>query len=825
MRRIVRFFSLLVIIAAVSGWIWLTYDLPSPYHAFEDGRLMGPTTRIYDRNGILLYEILPDALEAGKRAPVPLAQIPLALQQATIATEDAAFYEHPGVDWRGILRAMRRNWEEGQLAAGGSTITQQVARLLLEPDERQERSLRRKLREAILALQLEQAYTKDEILELYLNHAYYGNLSYGVEAAAQSYFGKHVWELSTAESAIVAGLPQAPALYNPLLDIESARARQADVLRLMMENDYVNAEEVATLHHEPLRFAGDPFPIEAPHFVMWVIQELERRFGSQLTDGTGLSVTTTLDINLQDIAQTSVSYHLDELQGRQDGTPDRHVNSAALVAIEPHTGDVLAMVGSPDYFDESIAGAVNIALQPRQPGSALKPITYAVAFDPTRTDQRPYTPATVLSDVPTTFVTSDGKFYAPENYDRSYRGPISLRDALATSNNIVAVKVLEKVGVAPMIELARAMGIRSLDDPQRYDLTVTLGGGEVTLLELTNAYATLAANGRHTPPRSILKVETNAGALLWEAPTPAPKPVLDERVASLVTDILADPIARAPTFGEWNALRLPFPAAAKTGTTTDWRDNWTMGYTPDLTVGVWVGNADNSPMNQVSGVAGAGPIWNEFMRRALRHTPRPDFATPEGMVRTEICTASGLLPTSLCPSRKVEQFLEESVPTTEDHSYQLVRVDRDSGLLAGAACEGATEEKLFRIPPPEAMAWAREQQWEFPPTRQCTGDVAIALATNGIQVAISNPVPGTRYRLDPAVPLANQRVPIDVVSPSPLPIADGVIVVDGQPVARFATLPSRQWYTLAPGSHAVQAIIELSTGERIESPIVSFVVE
>jgi 1A family penicillin-binding protein len=825
MRRIVRFFSLLVIIAAVGGWIWLIYDLPSPHNALEEGRLLGPTTRIYDRNGILLYEILPTALEAGKRAPVALAQIPLSLQQATLATEDAAFYEHPGVDWRGILRAVRRNWEEGQLAAGGSTITQQVARLLLEPEERQERSLRRKLREAILALQLEQAYTKDEILELYLNHAYYGNLSYGVEAAAQSYFGKHVWELSTAESAMLAGLPQAPALYNPLLDVESAHARQADVLRLMMENGYVNSEAIPTLQNEPLRFATEPFPIEAPHFVMWVIQEMERRFGAQLTDGTGLDVTTTLDINLQDIAQNSVTYHLAELQGRNDGTPDRHVNSAALVALDPLTGDVLAMVGSPDYFDATIAGAVNIALQPRQPGSALKPITYAAAFDPARTNNTPYSPATVLSDVQTTFIAGDGKYYAPENYDRTHRGPISLRDALATSNNVVAVKVLQKVGVAHMIELARAMGIRSLDDPQRYDLTVTLGGGEVTLLELTNAYATFAANGRQTPPRTILKVESHEGDLLWEAPIPTPKPVLDARIAALITDVLADPLARAPTFGEWNALRLPFPAAAKTGTTTDWRDNWTMGYTPDLAVGVWVGNADNTPMNQVSGVDGAGPIWNDFMRRALRHSNRPDFETPQGMVRAEICTASGLLPSALCPSRKVEWFLEESVPTEQDHSYQLVRVDTESGLLAGSACESQVEEKLFRMPPPDAMAWAREQQWEFPPTRQCTGDVALAVAQSGEQVAISSPIAGTRYRLDPAIPLANQRIPIEVVTPAPFPIASGVLVVDGQPVAHFADLPTRQWWSLTPGTHAVQAILELPTGERIQSQAVSFVVE
>nr|MBA3532166.1 transglycosylase domain-containing protein [Ardenticatenales bacterium] len=486
-RRWLRRCLVLTVLLAGAGTLmllWLAHDLPSPRAALAAGAAQGPTARIYDRNGNLLFEVLPPGDEAGKRDPLPLEHFPEALREATIATEDAAFYQHPGIDWRGILRALRRNWREWEVAAGGSTITQQVARMVFLPaEERHERSLRRKLREAILAIRLEREFSKEEILALYLNHVYYGNLAYGAGAASQSYFGKEVWELSPAEAALLAGLPQAPALYNPLTDPDAASARQQDVLRLMTENGYLSPSEAELAGQERLRFAATNFPIEAPHFVMWVVEELDRRYGARLVDGSGLRVTTTLDLGLQDLAQSIVTRRLGQLQNRQGDGLDRNVHNAALVALDPLTGDVLAMIGSPDYFDASIDGAVNVALMPRQPGSALKPITYATAFDPSRTGNNPWSPATVVSDVPTTFRTQDGKLYAPENYDLTFHGPIPLRQALATSSNIVAVKVLEHVGIEAMLQTARDLGIRSLTDPKRYYLTVTLGGGEVTLLE------------------------------------------------------------------------------------------------------------------------------------------------------------------------------------------------------------------------------------------------------------------------------------------------------------------------------------------------------
>lgn len=807
LRRLALFGLLLAAGCTLLAAWWLLSDLPDP--ATIGQRAAGPTAKIYDRHGNLLFEVLPpEEITAGRRTPIPFERLPLALRAATIATEDAAFYSHPGVDWRGILRAARINLRAGRVAAGGSTITQQVARgLLLDSEERQTRSIRRKLREIILALRLERQLSKDEILALYLNQTYYGNLAYGAEAAAQSYFGKHVWELDTAECALLAGLPQAPALYNPLTDLAAAKARQADVLRLMVKAGFLSQAEADLAATERLHFAATSFPIEAPHFVMWVVQQLEARYGPALVDGSGLKVTTTLDLGLQDAADSIVRRQLEELAGRTRGTLDRNVRNAALVALDPSTGEILAMVGSPDYFDPRIAGAVNGAIMPRQPGSALKPITYATAFDPSRTAE-PWSPATVVSDVPTTFITANGKLYEPQNYDRAHHGPINLREALATSNNLVAVKVLEHVGVSAMLKTARDLGITSLTDPARYDLTVTLGGGEVRLLELTGAYAALAAGGRYRPPVAILQVEDAQGRVL-ERFHPGPgRQALDPRVAALVTDVLSDAKARAPAFGEWNALRLTRPAAAKTGTTTDWRDNWTVGYTPDLAVGVWVGNADNEPMRDVSGIDGAGPIWHAFMKAALKHTPPHGFVRPPGLAEVEVCTASGLLPGSLCPQRRRELFLEELVPTQVDDSYRLVRVDRTSGLLAGAACAGRAEERLFRIPPPEALAWAQANGWTLPPTQRCDGTVSLSQAGDTGVLVIASPARGAVYRVDPALPPASQRLPIAVHAVDGRRHAGGQLLLDGQPLVSFEALPFEFLWPLSPGEHRLVARLD-----------------
>ena len=788
------------VLAGVWLWWWALRDLPDPRTVAD--RLPTPSARIYDRHGNMLYEaVLP---EEGKHQWVPLERIPLALRHATLATEDAAFYEHPGVDWRGILRAVRINVRAGRLAAGGSTITQQVARtLFLPPEERRERSWRRKVRESVVALWLERILSKDEILALYLNTTYYGNFAYGVEAAAQAYFGKHVWELDVAESALLAGLPQAPGRYNPLLNQEAALERRRQVVRLMVNNGFLTPEEARRTAEEPLKLAATPFPVEAPHFVMYVLQELEARYGTTAPVEGGWRITTTLDLAVQDVAEAAVRRHVAAL--RQGF--DRRVRNAAVVVMDPRTGEVLAMVGSPDYFDSSVDGAVNAAVMPRQPGSAIKPITYATAFDPSRAPEgRPLSPATVMVDEPTAFVTRQGKLYRPQNFDRRHVGPISLREALATSNNVVAVKVLEYVGVEAMVQTARDMGIRSLNDPERYDLTVTLGGGEVTLLELTTAYATLASGGIYRPPVTVLEIADAGGRVIFRHRPERGRRVLDPRVAFLVTDVLADPYARAPAFGLYGPLRLGRPAAVKTGTTTDFRDNWTVGYTPDVVVGVWVGNANGEPMRGVSGLDGAAPIWRDVMTNVLRRRPPVAFTSPDGLVRVTVCAANGLLPTPLCPERRVEWFLAGHEPRRYGASCVTVNVDVPAGLLASPDCAGP-EGGRSRLP-----------------VRRCAVGGPGGSQADAVELRITSPVNGARFRLDPRLPRDAQRVAFTLEASRPLEGVDGMLWLDGAPVARFDRLPFELFWPLEPGEHTLVARLRAERGE-LTSPAVRFTVE
>ncbi|MEP7359467.1 MAG: transglycosylase domain-containing protein, partial [Anaerolineales bacterium] len=568
-----------------------------------------------------------------------------------------------------------------------STITQQVARnMLLDPQERATRTLTRKLRESILAWRLGRAYSKDDLLALYLNQTYYGHLAYGVEAAARTYFGKSVRDLDLAESALLAGLPQAPSVYDPLLFPEAAGARQAVVLDLMAKQGAITAEAARQAKAETLQWTSAAFPIEAPHFVFYVWNLLEQKYGPDVLY-SGLTVVTTLDLDLnraaQDIARRRLADLANPLKAPANAT------DAALVALDPHTGQVLAMLGSPDYFNAPIAGAINLAVSPRQPGSAIKPITYAAAFSPefcaaaSPAAGCPWTPATMILDVRTAFTTKEGFSYVPQNYDRNYHGPVSARAALAGSLNLPAVLTLDHIGIPTLLSLAGRMGLTTLSDADRIGLALTLGGGEVRLLDLTAAYAILANGGRRVEPVAVLKITRANGQVVeqWRAPTA--ERVLDERVAFLITDILADNTARAATFGFNSVLQIGVPAAAKTGTTTDYRDNWALGYTPDLVAGVWVGNTNNTPMINLSGVSGAGPIWHDFMRTALAGKPQSDFSAPPGLVRAEVCVPSGLLPTPLCPRTRAEWFLDGTVPTLPDNLYQSFRLDTRTGALAG----------------------------------------------------------------------------------------------------------------------------------------------
>ena len=831
-RRAIIFLPLLLLIgAAFPAAYHLLADLPSM--AALDHHTLTPTTQILDRQGRLLYEIMDP--QAGKHTYVPLEEIPLALRQATIATEDATFYNNPGVDPTAIARALWINLRGGEVLSGGSTITQQLARnLLLSPSEREERTLMRKMRESILAWRMARHLSKDDILELYLNQIYYGNLAYGAEAAAQAYFGKHVSELDLAECALFAGLPQAPALYNPLEHGDLASTRQRTVLELMHKAGYITDEEMRLATNEVLRFAAAPFPIRAPHFVMYVRAILERDYGLETVYRSGLRVHTTLDLDLQERARDIARHYLAELNEAKDGMPGADAHNAALIALDPDTGEILAMLGNPDYFDPQSAGSVNCTLALRQPGSAIKPLTYAAAF------AADYTPATMLVDVRTAFPTREGTPYVPINYDHRFRGPVLLRQALGSSMNVIAVKVLQHIGVEQLRSLAEDLGVTTLGD-HRFGLALTLGGGEVSLFELTTAYAAFANGGQRIEPASIIRVEDHNGRVISEARPEKRERVLDPRVAYLIADILSDDTARISGFGEGSLLRLSRPAAVKTGTTTDWRDNWTIGFTPGLVVGVWVGNADNAPMRNVSGISGAAPIWHDFMAEALRGTPVEEFQRPPGIVEVEICPLSGLLPSPSCPHRHRELFITGTEPTTECDVHRTIMIDITTGLLATQHCPAeAIVERTFPYYPPEARDWARAEGLALPPESCCRTHTGIEAAAEPLlaragsappearasdhAIQLTDPDPNLIFRLSPELPLTDQRIEIAAHPNTEEPIQEICFLVDGRPLVSVSRAPYRTMWQLSPGQHNIQAKGRTSEGVHLESRITEITV-
>jgi 1A family penicillin-binding protein len=824
-------------LALALGYFWFTTELPAPEHL--RARAARGSTRLLDRRGRLLFEV-PDPFAARRRA-LPFQEIPLALIQATIAVEDRDFYTNPGLDLRGILRAAWIDLRSGAAVAGGSTITQQLARgFLLDPALAQQRTLERKLREAVLALKLTASYPKDEILALYLNQTYYGGMAYGVETAAQRYFGKPARDLDLAECALLAGLPQAPSRYDPVADPQAAKARQAEVLDAMARAGYISAERAAAARAEPLHFAPNDGAPRAPHFVRYVLDQLEAQLGADIVARGGLTVTTTLDLDLNDAAQASLRRQLELLSTPRDGGPDHRARNGAVVVIEPASGAILAMVGSPDFDNAAIQGQVNATLASRQPGSAIKPLTYAAALE------RGWTPATTILDIPSSFATRENRPYTPQNYDRAYHGPLALREALATSSNIAAVRVLDSIGVQALLDIAARLGIASLShDSGRYGLSLTLGGGEVTPLELTAAYAAFANSGRRVTPFAIVNVSDAEGLGVgsWglEARSPTSKPLpLSPQVAYLITDILSDRYARMRAFGETSALDIDRPAAAKTGTTSDWRDNWTVGYTPDRAVGVWVGNADGQPMEAISGVSGAGPVWHEVMLAAHRGLPPRPFARPEGIVEVAICAEGGLLPGPDCPAARLERFVAGTQPTRRDDTHVRVAVDAAMGCRAPAGYPAErTVTRVFRILPPGAETWAitaglpqlpRQLCPKLPTTddrRPTTDDQSISSPVVENQAPIAAPVllspsAGAVFAISPGIPRERQR--ITLIAQAGGDAAKLAIYLDGQPLATLAGPPYRTFWQLAPGTHRAWVEIHDEHGRIIRSAEVEFVV-
>ena len=612
-------------------------DLPQVERITE--RNVVQSTKIYDRTGeIILFEIHGEE----KRTIIPLGEIPDNLKQATLVAEDINFYKHVGLDWKGIIRAAVKNLLGGEVTQGGSTITQQVVKNSLLGWS--ERNFTKKIREQVLALLLERKYSKDEILELYLNQVPYGSNAYGVASAARTFFSKEARDLNLAEAALLASLPKAPTYYSPFGSHQSElNARKDWVLARLAEKGLASQEEVARAKKMKLVFAPPRQSLKTPHFVLYVREYLNEKFGEDLIERGGLRVITTLDWKLQQEAEKAVK------EGAERNEKLVQAANAALVALNPRSGEILAMVGSRDYWGKPIpegctAGIncrfdphVNVATRTRQPGSAFKPFVYATAF------KKGYLPETVLFDAPTEFhplcnpdgtpgplIKDEQNCYHPQNYDSQFRGPVSLRQALAQSLNVPSVKLLYLAGVKDSIETAKNAGIKTLGGgPDRYGLSLVLGGAEVKLLEMTSAFGTFAQDGILHPPRSILRIEDSRGAVLEEKKDTS-LPAIDTEVARTINEVLSDNEARVPVFSPTSSLYFPDRrVAAKTGTTQDFRDAWVIGYTPSLVAGVWVGNNDNTPMNQSAiSIMVAGPIWHRFLEKTLSTTPPEDFIKP-----------------------------------------------------------------------------------------------------------------------------------------------------------------------------------------------------
>lgn len=674
---------LLLFLASFIIFPLLAYNLPSPD---EVVRREGFSTKILDRNGNALYDIFADQ----KRTPVTLPDIPESLKEATIAIEDKNFYSHGGFDPLGMFRGLSRFFTRGR-AQGGSTLTQQLVKNVLLTSER---TLTRKIKEFVLAVQIERKYSKDDILRMYLNEAPYGGTAWGVGAAAETYFGKEVKDLNLVESAILAGFPQRPSVYSPYSSQPDAYiARTEQVLLRMREDGYITEDEEKTALEElrNIEFQDKGAGFKAPHFVQYVQTVLEERYGENIVEQGGLKVTTTLDLELQEKAQGIVSEEIEKVERI-------NITNGAAVVLDPQTGEILAMVGSKDFAAPDYDGQVNVTLSKRQPGSAIKPITYATAL------KEGYTPSTLIMDVPTEFNAGAGQPpYKPANYDGNYRGPMQVRFALANSINVTAVKMLAMVGVEDMLETAYDLGITTLEptreNMQRLGLSVTLGGGEVKLLELTNAYASFMNQGFAVEPVSILKVEDQKGKVLEENKPRKGKRVLSPEEAFLIADILSDNEARSAVFGLNSLLNVPGrTVAVKTGTTNDRRDNWAIGGNTQALVGVWVGNNDNSEMLQVaSGVSGASPIWRRIIVEALNGKPNIGFETPGGIVTAAVDVISGYAAHDGYPSR-IEKFIDGTQPG-EDPVHVKLKICKSEGKLATPSdvASGNYDEKEFFV--------------------------------------------------------------------------------------------------------------------------------
>ncbi len=819
-------FLVIILLAVISR------ELPSPNRLLE--RSYELSTKIFDRNNKPIFEVYGEK----NRTLVELTEISNHLQNATLATEDSNFYQHKGFSLWGMLRAVR-NTATGKGLQGGSTLTQQAIKNALLS---QERTMTRKIKELVLSLQLENRYSKDEILQIYLNETPYGGQNYGVYTAAKAYFNKHPKDLTLAESAYLAGLPQRPSYYSQFgTNPEAGLERKSTVLQLMHERGWLGSDgnkyfisdaEYEQALAEELTFQSSSIPFQAPHFVFYVKQALIEKFGEDYVEQGGLQVTTSLDLDLQEKAQQIVYEEIDKATGL-------NVYNGAAVVLDPRNGQVLAMVGSKGYFLESepegcISGItgensclfepqVNVALSNRQPGSAIKPITYATLLN------QGYTAAFPFLDVPTKFPGSAvEKPYEPENYDGIFRGPFSLRRSLANSLNIPAVKALKLAGINEMIDLAEDMGISTFTDRDRYGLALTLGGGETKLLELTGAFGSFANKGKFYAPNPILEVKDSQGNVLYKWHDDGGNQAITEEVAFLISDILSDDGARSSAFGTGSLLNIPgYQVAVKTGTTDDKRDNYAIGYTPSVLVGTWVGNNNNEKMNPnvASGISGATPIWNRLIKEYLSKkegAAADKFVAPQTVTKHEVDSLTGSLPYE-DNSRRSEWFVKGTEPTSVSEWYQRIEVCDEDGKIANDSCKenGDTDTKTFIGMQAELPEWQpyvdkwisenyNDKEDYFPPkSKTCLqfdddGDVE----GNDVCVTILN------YEDGDAVPL-DFRLSVEVSSSND--IGEVRIYMDGNLITEDSSSPWGYNFELQPsslGTHEFSAVAEDDDGNE-----------
>ncbi len=793
------FFLALLLITAVT-FAWFSKDLPTSGKI--KNRHVAQSTTITDRNDNVLYKIHGDK----NRTVIEEDQIPERVKQATIAVEDADFYSHKGIDFSGLVRAAFVNLTKRGIYQGGSTLTQQLVKnALLSP----QRTMTRKIKELILTIEIEFMYSKDEILTMYLNEIPYGSNTYGIEAAAQTYFNKQANDLNLLESATLAALPKAPTYYSPYgANADKLKERRNHVLDRMSDIGYIDQERAESAKEKKLKVAKQSQNIKAPHFVMYVKQLVAQEYGERMLEEGGLHITTTLDLNLQNIAQKAVT------EGANRNTSSYGGENAALVSIDPDNGDVLAMVGGKDFFDAENDGNVNVSVRERQPGSALKPIIYATLF------KGQWSPGSTLFDL----VTDFGGGYSPKNYSQTTQGPVSIRTALSNSLNIPAVKTLALTGLNESIKTASDMGITTLTDPERYGLSLVLGGGEVKLLELTGAYATFANEGVNNPNKSILKITDSKGEVIKDNNANNENRVLKKEIAYEISDILSDRNARSMTFGSAPNLSLSDrQVAVKTGTTTDFKDGWTVGYTPNLAAGVWAGNNDNKAMyNGASGSVVAAPIWKQYMEEATRNLEIKNFNRPDTISNISLAVLSNQKATNTSWKTNNDIAAVWQIPDKNDSTFEEIKIDKTTNKVATKYCpKKNVEERIFGIINSEmpdnpnwqrpVQSWARSQNimLKSPPTEKCD----VHTKENLPSISISDPVNEESL---------SDTFTVSVEISAPLGVSDIQFYLDEQLIDTVKNSPYQ--VTLDPrdydnGQYKIKVILTDKGGLKTESEI------